>query len=64
VARIKCQRFFGDDAGIVFVLREIMIKLFEHKIAADEICALSAQLLMLGCLRPQQSWSISARNGC
>jgi uncharacterized membrane protein (DUF373 family) len=28
-----------------------MIKLFEHKIAADEIYALSALLLVLGCLR-------------
>ncbi len=42
---------FIADAGIVFVLREIMIKLFEHKIAADEIYALSALLLVLGCLR-------------
>ena len=42
---------FIADAGIVFVLREIMIKLFEHKISADEIYALSALLLVLGCLR-------------
>ena len=42
---------FIADAGIVFVLREIMIKLFEHKIAADEIYALSVLLFVLGCLR-------------
>ncbi len=42
---------FIVDAGIVFVLREIMIKLFEHKILADEIYALSALLFVLGCLR-------------
>ena len=42
---------FIADAGIVFVLREIMIQLFEHKIAADEIYALTALLLVLGCLR-------------
>ena len=42
---------FIADAGIVFVLREIMIKLFEHKISPDEIYALSALLFVLGCLR-------------
>jgi uncharacterized membrane protein (DUF373 family) len=42
---------FIADAGIVFVLREIMIQLFEHKISADEIYALSVLLLVLGCLR-------------
>jgi uncharacterized membrane protein (DUF373 family) len=42
---------FIVDAGIVFVLREIMIKLFEHKISVDEIYALSTLLFVLGCLR-------------
>lgn len=42
---------FIVDAGIVFVLREIMIKLFEHKILPDEIYALSALLFVLGSLR-------------
>jgi uncharacterized membrane protein (DUF373 family) len=42
---------FIVDAGIVFVLREIMIKLFEHKISVDEVYALSILLFVLGCLR-------------
>ena len=42
---------FIADAGIVFVLREIMIKLFEHKISPDELYALSALLFVLGSLR-------------
>lgn len=39
------------DAGIVFVLREIMIKLFEAKIGAAEIYALAALIAVLGALR-------------
>ena len=42
---------FIVDAGIVFVLREIMIKLFEHNITSEEIYALSALLFVLGSLR-------------
>lgn len=42
---------FIVDAGIVFVLREIMIKLFEHRITPEEIYALSVLLLVLGGLR-------------
>ena len=42
---------FIIDAVIVFVLREIMIKLFEYKITNEEILALSALLLTLGILR-------------
>ena len=42
---------FIVDAAIVFVLREIMIKLFEHKIGTDEIYALSALLFVMGALR-------------
>ena len=39
------------DAGIVFVLRDIMIGLFEHKLKTDDIYALSALLLVLGVVR-------------
>lgn len=42
---------FIVDAGIVFVLREIMLKLFEQKIPPEQVYALSALLLVLGCLR-------------
>ena len=42
---------FIIDSGIVFVLREIMIKLFEQKILPDEVYALSALLFVLGSLR-------------
>ena len=42
---------FIVDAGIVFVLRELMIKLFENKISVEEILALSGLLLVLGALR-------------
>lgn len=47
----RLRMTFIVDAGIVFVLREIMIKLFEHKIAVEEIYALSALLFVLGSLR-------------
>jgi len=39
------------DAGIVFVLRDIMIGLYEHKLKTDDIYALSALLLVLGVVR-------------
>lgn len=39
------------DAGIVFVLRDIMIGLFEQKLKTDDIYALSALLFVLGVLR-------------
>ena len=42
---------FIMDAGIVFVLREIMIKLYGHEILPQEIYAMSALLLVLGVLR-------------
>lgn len=42
---------FIVDAGIVFVLREIMIQLFQDKLEPQEIYALSALLLVLGMLR-------------
>lgn len=39
------------DAGIVFVLRDIMIGLFEQKLKANDIYALSVLLLVLGMIR-------------
>jgi uncharacterized membrane protein (DUF373 family) len=39
------------DAGIVFILREIMIKLFDNKLPADQIYALSVLLFTLTVLR-------------
>jgi uncharacterized membrane protein (DUF373 family) len=39
------------DAGIVFVLRHIMIDLFNHKLDTDSIYALSVLLLALGAIR-------------
>lgn len=47
----RLRMTFIVDAAIVFLLREIMIKLFEQKITSDEIYALSALLLVLGALR-------------
>jgi len=42
---------FIIDAGIVFVLRELMIKMFENKISVEEMLAISALLFVLGTLR-------------
>jgi len=42
---------FIIDAGIVFVLREVMISLFKQELAVDQTFALSALLLVLGLLR-------------
>jgi len=39
------------DAGIVFVLRHIMIDLFSHKLDTNSIYALSMLLLALGAIR-------------
>ena len=39
------------DAGIVFVLRDIMIGLFEHKLKTNDIYAFSVLLLVLGIVR-------------
>lgn len=47
----RLRMTFIVDASIVFVLREIMIKIFEHKITTDEIYALSVLLFVLGALR-------------
>ena len=42
---------FIVDATIVFVLRELMIQLYEHKILPDQILSLSALLFVLGAIR-------------
>jgi len=42
---------FIVDATIIFVLRELMIQLFEHKILPDQILSLSALLFVLGAIR-------------
>jgi uncharacterized membrane protein (DUF373 family) len=42
---------FIVDATIVFVLRELMIRLFEHEVMPNEIFSLSALLLVLGAIR-------------
>ncbi len=47
----RLRMTFIVDAAIVFVLREVMIKLFEHKIQPDELYAMSALLLVLAVLR-------------
>ena len=50
----ECNRLrltFIVDAAIVFVLREIMIQLFQHKLPPEEIYALSLLLFVLGALR-------------
>ena len=39
------------DAGLVFVLRDIMIGLFEHKLKTEDIYALSFLFLVLGIIR-------------
>ncbi|HHH36299.1 MAG TPA: hypothetical protein ENK48_05655 [Gammaproteobacteria bacterium] len=52
----RLRMTFIVDAAIVFVLREIMIKLFEHKITVEEIYALSALLLVMSLLRIGSYW--------
>ena len=42
---------FIVDATIVFVLRELMIQLYEHKILPDQVLSLSALLFVLGAIR-------------
>lgn len=52
----RLRMTFIVDAAIVFVLREIMIKLFEHKITPDEMYSMSALLLVLTALRMGSMW--------
>jgi uncharacterized membrane protein (DUF373 family) len=47
----RLRMTFIVDAAIVFVLREVMIQLFEHKITPTEIYATSALLLVMTVLR-------------
>jgi uncharacterized membrane protein (DUF373 family) len=47
----RLRMTFIVDAGIVFVLREIMIGLFEHKIGTAEIQSFSVLMMVLGALR-------------
>jgi uncharacterized membrane protein (DUF373 family) len=42
---------FITDAAIVFVLREIMIGLYQHKLDAPDIIALAVLILIIGGLR-------------
>lgn len=52
----RLRMTFIVDAAIVFVLREVMIKLFEHKITPEEIYAMSVLLLVLTALRMGSMW--------
>lgn len=47
----RLRMTFIVDAAIVFVLREVMIGLFEHRLKPDELYATSALLLVLTVLR-------------
>lgn len=47
----RLRMTFIVDAGIVFILRELVIKLFEGKVDTTEIYALSGLLAVLGALR-------------
>ena len=47
----RLRMSFIADAAIVFVLREVMIKLFEGKVVPEEIYAMSALIVALTVLR-------------
>jgi uncharacterized membrane protein (DUF373 family) len=47
----RVRMTFIVDAALVFVLRELMIGLFEHKLPPEKIYAMSILLLVLGALR-------------
>ena len=42
---------FIIDAGIIFLLRELMIKMFENKLSVEEMFAMSTIIFVLGALR-------------
>jgi uncharacterized membrane protein (DUF373 family) len=42
---------FIIDAGLIFVLREVMIGIYQHKIGAFEIASFAILLLVLGSIR-------------
>ena len=48
---LRLRLTFIVDAAIVFMLRELMIKTFEHEFGTAEIYAMSVLLLVLGALR-------------
>ncbi|MDH5408235.1 MAG: phosphate-starvation-inducible PsiE family protein [Gammaproteobacteria bacterium] len=47
----RLRMTFIADAAIVFVIREVMIGLFQHKMETSMLLALTAFLLVLGMLR-------------
>ena len=47
----KLRLTFIVDAGIVFILREVLIMLFKHEVKPDMLYALTALLLVLCILR-------------
>ena len=47
----RLRMTFIIDAALVFILREVMIGVYQHKIGAVEIAALAALLLVIGGLR-------------
>jgi len=49
VHRLKIT--FITDAALVFVLREVMIGLYDHTLQMGMIIALSVLLMVIGCLR-------------
>jgi len=49
VHRLKIT--FITDAALVFVLREIMVGLYQHKLEAGMIMALAALILVIGSIR-------------
>jgi uncharacterized membrane protein (DUF373 family) len=49
IRRLKIT--FIIDAGLVFILREIMIVLYKNKIEFTEVLSLSALLIVLGIIR-------------
>ena len=49
VHRLKIT--FITDAALVFVLREVMVGLYEYTLQTTMILALSALILVIGCLR-------------
>jgi uncharacterized membrane protein (DUF373 family) len=49
VHRLKIT--FITDAALVFVLREVMAGMYDHTLQATMILALSALILVIGCLR-------------
>ena len=49
VHRLKIT--FITDAAIVFILREVMIGLYQHKMAASEGAVLGGLLLVIGVIR-------------